>query len=332
MQSELIYLNKAALYKELETISPDRFFAVADHKIKSHLPEWIQKSSQVFWLNNPEEEKNLSTYGAIIEFLLSAGIDRSSKLIAIGGGATTDLGGYVAATILRGIKWIAIPTTLLAMIDGSLGGKVAVNTPSGKNLVGAFHHPEKIYISGEFLQTLDEENWNSGKGEMLKYGFLSQDIFSLIANNIPVEEIALKCAEYKMEVVKRDFREQGERIHLNLGHTLGHAFEFSLGIPHGLAVAMGMKYLFELMGNKEAQKYWLEMVRALSLPEKDLSLKAYPSFKRDELDKYLEKDKKKSHDALKLVLTDGPGKIFLSEITIKDFKARMDAHAEFARK
>jgi 3-dehydroquinate synthetase len=331
MQSELIYLNKAALYKELETISPDRFFAVADHKIKSHLPEWIQKSSQVFWLKNPEEEKNLSTYGSIIEFCLASGIDRSSTLIAIGGGATTDLGGFVAATILRGIQWIAIPTTLLAMIDGSLGGKVAVNTPSGKNLAGAFHHPQKIYISGEFLQTLDEENWNSGKGEMLKYGFLSHEIYSLIVNKTPVEKIALSCAEFKMEVVKRDFREQGERIHLNLGHTLGHAFEFSLGIPHGLAVAMGMKYLFEILGNNEALKYWQEMVKALSLPEQSLSLKAY-SFKREELDRYLEKDKKKSHDNLRLVLTAGPGKVSVSEITMKDFKARMDAHAEFARK
>ncbi len=332
MHSELIYLNKAGLYKELETIQPEKFFAVADNKIKSHLPEWIQKSSRVFWLKNPEEEKNLSHYASMIEFFLAGGINRSSTLMAIGGGATTDLAGFVAATILRGIKWWAVPTTLLAMIDGSLGGKVAVNTPSGKNLVGAFHHPEKIYISGEFLQTLDEENWNSGKGEMLKYGFLSPEINSFIVKRAPIENIAHQCAEYKMEVVKRDFREQGERIQLNLGHTLGHAFEFSLSMPHGLAVAMGMKYLFEIMGNDEALRHWQEMVQALALPEKSLSLKAYPDFRREDLDRYLEQDKKKSHDTLKLVLSDGPGKISVTEISMKDFKSRMDAHAELARK
>jgi 3-dehydroquinate synthetase len=331
MHSELIYLNKAELYKELESISPDRFFAVVDQKIKSHLPEWIQKSSQVFWLKHPEEQKNLSAFTEITEFFLTAGIDRASTLIAIGGGATTDLGGFVSATILRGIKWIAVPTTLLAMIDGSLGGKVAVNTPSGKNLVGAFHHPEKIYISTEFLQTLDEENWDSGKGEMLKYGFLSAEIHSLIMKKDPIEQIALRCAEFKMEIVKKDFREEGERIKLNLGHTLGHAFELSLAIPHGLAVAMGMKYLFEVMDNQAALNYWQEMMTALSLPENKLSLNAY-TFQRSELDRYLTHDKKKSKDHLKLIVADGPGKISVTEISLKDFKLRMDAHAELAGK
>lgn len=332
MHSELIYLNQAELYKELEIIHPDRFFAVADQKIRSHLPEWLQKSSRVFWLKDPEAEKILPTHAAIVEFFLTAGIDRSSSIIAIGGGATTDIAGFVAATILRGIKWTAIPTTLLAMIDGSLGGKVAVNTSSGKNLVGAFHQPEKVYISGEFLQTLDEENWNSGKGEMLKYGFLSEEIYSLIMKKTPIEKIAHACADFKMGVVQRDFREQGERIHLNLGHTLGHAFEFSLGIPHGIAVAMGMKYLFEIMGNKDALKFWQEMVQALSLPEDELSLKNHSVFSREDFDRYLELDKKKSQNNLKLILSDGPGKISVKEISMKDFNSRMDAHAEFSRK
>lgn len=326
-----MYLKKAELYKELESVPPERFFAVIDQKIKSHLPEWIQKSSQVFWLKNPEEEKTIGTYSSIMEFFFAAGIDRSSRLIAIGGGATTDLGGFVAATILRGIAWKAVPTTLLAMIDGSLGGKVAVNTPSGKNLVGAFHHPEEVLLCGEFLTTLDEENWNSGKGEVLKYGFLSQEIYQLIVSKTPIEKIAMECAQFKMEVVKRDFREQGERIHLNLGHTLGHAFEFALGIPHGLAVAMGMRYLFELMDNQVALDHWNNLVTSLSLPKEKLSLSYYPHFSRKKMDQYLSQDKKKSRDQLRLVLADGPGRISTSDILLNDLKARMDAHAELSR-
>ena len=224
MESRLIYINKVDLFKELDGFSSGEFFAVADSRIKNHLPQWIQFSPNVFWLSDSEEQKNLSVYETATEFFLKLGIHRASMLFVFGGGATTDFGGFVAATLLRGIKWKTIPTTLLAMVDGSLGGKVAINTPSGKNLIGAFHQPDSIYLCPEFLSTLDQEHWQSGKGEILKYGFLSQEIAELILKKQEIGKIIDACARFKMEIVKKDFREEGERIHLNLGHTLGHAF------------------------------------------------------------------------------------------------------------
>src|SRR5690606_25799735 len=139
MKSNLIYLKKLELFKELDNFKEGQFFAVADQKIKNHLPQWIQFSPHVFWLKDPEGQKNLEVYGEALEFFLKQGISRTSALYAFGGGASTDFAGFVAATILRGINWVSIPTSLLAMIDGSIGGKVALNMPQGKNLVGAFH-------------------------------------------------------------------------------------------------------------------------------------------------------------------------------------------------
>ena len=252
MKSNLIYLKKLELFKELDNFKDGQFFAIADQKIKNHLPQWVSFSPHIFWVKTPEEEKNLEMYGHALEFFLKQGISRNSTLYAFGGGATTDFAGFVASTILRGIKWVAVPTTLLAMVDGSIGGKVALNMPQGKNLVGAFHAPEKVLICGDFLTTLAEKEWMSGKGEVLKYGFLSAEINKMILDKVAIEEIAVACAKFKNEVVEKDFKEEGERIHLNLGHTLGHAFEFNLKIPHGQAVAMGLKYLFKVMKMDDA--------------------------------------------------------------------------------
>ena len=329
MLSRLIYTNKTELFKELDPLSEGEFYAVADLKIKNHLPKWIQFSPQVFWVNIPEEEKTLETYGLAADFFLRGGIHRASTLYAFGGGATTDLAGFIAATVLRGIKWVAIPTTLLAMVDGSLGGKVAVNTPAGKNLLGAFHSPEKIYLCADFLTTLDVLNLNSGKGEILKYGFLSPEIHAHIMKKESIEKIAVACANFKMGMVGRDFREEGERINLNLGHTLGHAFEYALKIPHGIAVVMGMKYLFEAMGKNEALLELKGMMTALSFPQQKIEISHYPDFDKHKFYEYLQQDKKKQRDKIRLVLADSPGRISISEMTMNELKSKIITHAEF---
>ncbi len=330
MPSELIYVNKTELLKELDNLQDGEFFAIADYKIKNHLPQWIQFSTNVFWVKEPEEDKNLTTYGEALEFFLKAGIHRSSVLYVFGGGATTDLGGFVASTILRGISWVAVPSTLLAMVDGSLGGKVAVNTPSGKNLVGAFHEPLKIFICTDFLSTLDEENWQSGKGEIVKYGLLSPSIYELICKKSETGNIAVACANFKMEIVKRDLKETGDRILLNLGHTLGHAFESTLKIPHGVAVLMGMKYILEIMNMDSALDSLQKMVTALSLPAEKLDLKSYPSFDKKKFMDYLQKDKKKHGDQVRLVLVKSPGETKIEMISLNDLKSRINKHVDFA--
>lgn len=329
MKSSLTYLKKLELFKELDNYKEGQFFAIADQKLKNHLPQWISFSPYVFWLKNPEEEKNLEIYNNAIEFFLKVGISRSSTIYAIGGGATTDFAGFVAATILRGVKWVSIPTTLLGMIDGSIGGKVALNMPQGKNLIGAFHLPEKVLICGDFLTSLTEKEWMSGKGEVLKYGFLSKDIHEMILKKVPIEDIALACAKFKNEVVDRDFQERGDRIHLNLGHTLGHAFEFALKIPHGLAVAMGLKYLFVIMKNEEALKEWEKMAKALNLPLEKLEISHYRSFDPKAFLSYLEQDKKKVETSIRLVLVKGIGFCYVEQVPMKEFKAKITSHAEF---
>ena len=328
MNTDLIYLKKLELYKELDVFRDTQFFAVADQRVKNHLPTWIQFSPNVLWLKNPEERKNLSDYSEAVDFFLSAGVHRKSCLFAFGGGATTDMAGFVAATILRGISWCAVPTTLLGMVDAAIGGKVGLNMPQGKNLVGAFHAPEKVYVCGEFLTTLPEDEWTSGRGEILKYGFLSKDINQLILSRAPIEDIAYSCARHKVGVVERDFFEQDERIFLNLGHTLGHAFESQLKIPHGQAVALGMKYLFDLMGRADLLLEWKKLMTALDLPLDHYNLSRFPQFSLKPFLEFLEQDKKKVDAALRLVLVKEIGACYLEEVSLKDLKAKIQAHGE----
>jgi 3-dehydroquinate synthase len=329
MKSKLTYLKKLELFKELDSFKEGQFYAIADQKVKNHLPQWIQFSPHVFWIKNPEEEKNLETYGQAVEFFLRQGIHRSSKLYAFGGGATTDFAGFVAATILRGVKWTSIPTTLLALVDGAIGGKVALNMPQGKNLIGSFYAPEEVFMCGDFLTTLPATEINSGKGEILKYGFLSKEIHSLILKKAPLEEIAVACARFKNQIVEHDFHEQGERIFLNLGHTLGHAFEFTLKIPHGYAVVMGMKYLFKLMNLENALQQWEAMARALALPLEKFSISHYDNFDMRNFLSYLDQDKKKVDTQIRLVLVKAPGSCYLEEVSLKDFKLKIQNNAEF---
>ncbi|MBA2405045.1 MAG: 3-dehydroquinate synthase [Bdellovibrionales bacterium] len=330
MKSNLTYLKKPDLFNELNQ-NQSTFLAVIDEEVKCHLPDWVKSSDKVFWIKNPEANKNLKTFEQAVEFFLNLGISREAKIYAIGGGATTDLGGFVASALLRGIPWISIPTTLLGIVDGSIGGKVAVNMPQGKNLVGAFHAPDTVYICLDFLSTLPEVEWASGKGEVLKYGFLSKKIFERIIKKDSMDYIAQDCAEFKKQVVDQDFKEKGNRIYLNLGHTLGHAFESTLKIPHGLAVAMGIKYLLKVLSLNERSVEWEKLAQALELPLEKTELSHYPDFSVDKFKNYLLQDKKKVQDVIRLVLIKEAGSCFVKEMNMQDFINHIEAHEDFKR-
>jgi 3-dehydroquinate synthase len=199
--------------------------------------------------------KNLKQLGRLYEAFLDGGLDRGSAVVALGGGMVGDLAGFAAATFLRGIPFVQVPTTVLAMVDASIGGKVAVNLAQGKNLVGAFHQPRLVWIDVATLQSLPRRERAAGFAEVVKAGALwDADLFARIEKDaealmelepralLPVIERA--CA-VKAEVVSRDEREGGLRMLLNLGHTMGHAVEKISryrGILHGEAVAIGMVY------------------------------------------------------------------------------------------
>ena len=201
-----------------------------------------------FAIPHGEENKNLVVWGQMLDFLASNHLTRTDVIVALGGGVVGDMAGFAAASYLRGIKFIQIPTTLLAMVDSSVGGKTAINLPSGKNLAGAFYQPAAVICDPDALWTLTPEILADGVAETIKYGILNDEaLFEKLkdgrwhADIVPVIET---CVRSKAAFVQQDERDTGARQLLNLGHTLGHAIEkcSDFGISHGHAVAIGMVY------------------------------------------------------------------------------------------
>lgn len=200
-----------------------------------------------------EESKSIEMAYSLWERLLSLKADRNTVAIALGGGVIGDLTGFVAATYMRGIRFFQVPTTLLAQVDSSIGGKTAIDLPRGKNTVGAFHQPIGVLIDPTVLSTLSDEQYRSGLGEVLKYAVsLDVDLLQFLEKNVAqinerdsktLETIIAKCCNIKSRIVKDDEREtSGKRALLNYGHTFGHALEAALGygvLPHGLGVSIG---------------------------------------------------------------------------------------------
>ena len=197
-----------------------------------------------------EGSKSLASAEHLYDVLAEAGAHRRDLVVSVGGGVLSDLSGFVAATYHRGMPVVHVPTTLLAQVDAAIGGKTGVNTPHGKNLVGAIHQPSAVVCDIDVLQSLPQEELVSGLAEVCKYGFIAApDLLELLDKRAPdilqrdpelLEEIVATCAAIKAAVVARDERESGERAHLNYGHTFGHAIEHLSGMRHGEAISLGM--------------------------------------------------------------------------------------------
>lgn len=193
-----------------------------------------------------ESSKNIETLSEILEFLAENSYTRSDILVALGGGVVGDITGFAAAVYLRGVRFVQLPTTLLAMVDSSVGGKTAVDLAAGKNLAGAFYQPEVVLADTDTLKTLDKTELANGFAESIKYGVLFDNkLFELFGDELSgdkLEKAISECVAHKARVVKNDEFDRGERKLLNLGHTIGHAIEKCSGyaIPHGHAVAAGM--------------------------------------------------------------------------------------------
>jgi len=193
-----------------------------------------------------EKSKTLETYAELVRGFAALRLSRKDVVLALGGGVTGDMAGFAAATYMRGIDFIQLPTTLLAMVDSSVGGKTAVDLPEGKNLVGAFHQPRAVFCDPDYLETLPERWRVDGMGEVLKYAVLGDaDLFARLEAK-PLEPIGAvdiaRCIGMKRDIVSRDEFETGERKMLNLGHTFGHAIEklSAYSLSHGNAVATGI--------------------------------------------------------------------------------------------
>lgn len=234
-----------------------------------------------------ESAKSEKTLFRIYSRMMKAGLDRSSFLVALGGGIVGDVTGFAAATYMRGIPWVGLPTTLLAQVDSSIGGKTGINLPDGKNLVGAFHQPRLVAADTDFIETLPSGELCHALAEVIKYAVIwDAGFFSYLEKNIPLaraknprilEKIVYQCARIKKTVVERDEREEKNiRAILNYGHTFAHGFEaasesWTSSMPHGEAVALGMLAAAELacrMGlfSRESQRRQFLLIREAGLP------------------------------------------------------------------
>ena len=236
-----------------------KIFVLADGNTAQHcLPQFLQQLAteteiEIIEIEAGEANKNIETCTGVWSALAELGADRKSIMINVGGGMVTDLGAFVASTFMRGIEYINIPTSLLAMVDASVGGKTGVDLDNLKNHIGVFSTPRAVIIDVNFLETLPQEEMRSGLAEMLKHGIIADrnywnnftDMSGLTTDDLA--ELIYRSVEIKNDIVMRDPKEQGERMLLNFGHTLGHAIEsYFLGNPeketllHGEAIAAGM--------------------------------------------------------------------------------------------
>jgi 3-dehydroquinate synthase len=276
-----------------------------------------------------EGTKDFPHFAKLCLDVLKVGIERSTTLVALGGGVVGDLAGFAAATLLRGIDYVQVPTTLLAQVDSSVGGKTAIDTPHGKNLVGAFHQPVMVLADVDVLATLPRRQLLSGYAEVVKYGLIRDRAFyewletnaaALLAGDAAVREAAVaRSCSLKAAIVAGDERERGERALLNFGHTFGHALEAATGfgdtLLHGEAVALGMRLAFDLSArlgfcSTDTAARIRRHLAAIGLPT-DLAQKLGGRFSPKQVLEPMQKDKKVKDGRLTLILVRGIGEAFI---------------------
>jgi 3-dehydroquinate synthase len=301
----------------LKETSVGSVFILTDERVAEfYLPdikESIGREFNPIIIKGGEESKNLSTCQLIWSHLLEADADRSSLLINLGGGMITDLGGFAASVFKRGISFIHIPTTLLAMVDAAVGGKTGINYGAAKNQLGTFYQPEAVFIEPSFLQSLPPRQLLSGYAEVLKYGLIYQpEIWKEYSSILPSEitnweDCIRQCIEVKENIVSKDPLEKGLRKILNFGHTIGHALEaYSLennsdSLTHGEAVAAGMLVEAFLSCNKGLLSK-TEFDEILERLNKLYPLYSYPQEAIPELIYLMRKDKKNRNGKISFVL------------------------------
>lgn len=271
-----------------------------------------------------EQNKTLNTFSNILDTLAGYGFTRTDGVVALGGGVTGDVAGFAAASYMRGINYAQVPTTLLAGIDSSVGGKTAVDLPSGKNLVGAFHQPIAVIFDTDVLKTLPQEYWQDGLGEGLKYAVLCggelMEMMESGLNEDNFERFLELCVGCKRDIVEADEKESGVRRLLNLGHTLGHALEkvSNFQISHGKAIADGMMRIAEISVKKGLlSKEDGERILVLC---KKYGMKIYTEYPTETLLEPLKLDKKGAGDKLHLVIPRAIGKCETSTVAQNDWK------------
>jgi 3-dehydroquinate synthase len=327
-----------------ERFSKRRFAIISNTTVaniyKSLIDSWKKDlNCSLFTIPDGERYKTIDTWKSILDFLLENRFERSSILVALGGGVVGDIAGFAAASFLRGISYIQIPTTLLAMVDSSIGGKTAVDHPMGKNLIGAFHQPSMTLVDTNFLKTLPPREFLSGYAELFKYGFIGgSDTFNFVAEenermlkheSVPLLDGIRRSIEIKANIVSEDeFETKGLRALLNFGHTFAHSIEryFNFeNVLHGEAVIWGIKCackLGERIGTipEEMIPVYRNIIEKLPVP----TLPSVPDVSK--LYSHMFSDKKVSSGKLHFVVPTIPGKsIVKNEIDQTDVIAVLES-------
>lgn len=276
-----------------------------------------------------ESSKTPETYLNILNFLAENKLTRSDLIVALGGGVTGDMAGFAAATYLRGISFVQIPTSLLAMVDSSVGGKTAIDLPAGKNLVGAFYQPDLVLCDMDALNTLPKEVFLDGCAEVIKYAVLYDDsLFNTLMEHgidFPREDVIFRCVSLKRDVVMEDEHDNGARQKLNLGHTIGHGVEAcsNFSISHGKAVAVGMiivsKAGYACNITKKQTKDQIEQILLR------FGLPTGTSYTSKELYTYALSDKKRAKDSINLIIPETIGSCICKKMPISQLESFIQA-------
>ncbi|WP_170227117.1 3-dehydroquinate synthase [Luteibaculum oceani] len=324
-----ITVSKAPLVTELNDLLKDKnTVALVDENVaKIYAGLFKDVWNKIILIRAGEGAKSLVYTEIVIQQLLELNIDRSSNLIAVGGGVTCDLTGFIASTIFRGINFSFIPTTLLAQVDAAIGGKNGVNFNGYKNVIGTLQHPDLIHININFLNTLSDIEFTSGMAEVIKHAcihsfgyfeFLKRNAAEIKEKNPEILlEMVRQSVEIKAQIVAKDPKEIGGRKILNYGHTYGHAIETHLNIPHGFAVSMGIIVANELAEKQTAlsEKEQLEiknLLRQFGLPT-DLSSLEFNALKNK-----ISKDKKRIQSKIDFILLEEIGSPKIKAIDLCD--------------
>ena len=304
-----------------------KIFILTDKNVNRYYGDLITKTLsdegfevKLFALEPGEETKNITTLPIVYNELLDFNLTRSDLIITLGGGVIGDLGGFVAATYLRGVDFIQVPTSLLAQVDSSVGGKVAVDLDRGKNLVGNFYHPKAVLIDPMVLETLEDRVFYDGMAEVIKYGCIKDNSFFDFLDKIEnksqllsnMEEIIHKCCDIKRIVVENDEKDKGERMLLNFGHTLGHAIEQYYNYKnytHGEGVAIGMYQIAKLGQEKGlTKKGTADLIKNIFIK---YNLPYELNINMNELIEAINLDKKKLGSKINLILLEEIGKSYM---------------------
>ena len=307
-------------------ISDDKVFSLYGEKVINNITAQGLEVNSII-VEQGEKSKSLSTMQYVLDKLLEYETTRTDVIVALGGGVVGDLAGFVSSCYLRGTKYIQIPTSLLAQVDSSIGGKTAINLAQGKNLVGAFYHPSMVIIDADVLETLDDENFACGMAEVIKYGLImDEELFEVLKEHNSREKIQSvlsdvieNCCEDKLKVVQQDEKDTGIRLTLNFGHTLGHALEKcdEVSMTHGHAVAIGMAVITkssENLGYTQRGTYdeIVELLKSFDLPYE------MPDVDKDKVFDFAKRDKKTFNAKLKLILIERVGKCFIKPISLNE--------------